>query len=75
MEFGIAAGAPGQLLKYQYTAPESGAFSISATSTNFSNANWGWFAFSNEEVIPEPAMLIGFVCLTGIMLSIFRRRK
>ena len=41
----------GQLLKYRYVAPENGVFSISTTPDN---GEWNWFAFSNEEYIPEP---------------------
>jgi len=44
----------GQLLKYYYTAPESGILSISTSSTNFgASAEWGWFAFSNEVTPPN----------------------
>jgi len=42
----------GQLLKYKYTAPDNGTFSISTTPDN---GAWRWFAFSNEEYIPEPS--------------------
>ncbi|MCK5852133.1 hypothetical protein KAH27_03800 [bacterium] len=63
-EFGIASGSPGQILKYEYTASDSGIFSISATPTNYNNANWAWFAFSNEEKsIPEPCIFLTFQLL------------
>ena len=49
--FGINGG---QLLTYNYIAPESGILSISTTATNFAaNAEWGWFAFSNELAPPD----------------------
>ena len=49
-EFGIDNG---QILTYSYIAPESGVFSISATLTNFPNAVWVWYAFSNEIFPPS----------------------
>jgi len=49
--FGINEG---QLLTYNYVAPESGILSIATTATNFgANAQWGWFAFSNEVTPPN----------------------
>ncbi len=61
-EFNIGNG---QLLTYQYTANADGVFSISTTPVGA--AAWHSYAFSNEEVIPEPA-LIGFILLGELAL-------
>ena len=58
-EFGLNNGQP---LKYKYKASDNGIFSVSTTPDN--NV-WNWFAFSNEEYIPEPAtaLSVAFCCL------------
>ena len=50
----------GQLLKCKYIAPDNGVFSISTTPDN---GLWGWYAFSNEEYIPEPCYLVFIIVL------------
>ncbi len=59
----------GELMSYQYTANADGVFSLATTTTN--NAVWALYAFSNEEVIPEP-MVLGVIALLGLA---FLRRK
>jgi len=56
-EFGLGNG---QLLTYQYTADADGVFTVSTTPVG-ANA-WHFYAFSNEEVVPEPAF-IGLILL------------
>ena len=60
-EFGQLSG---QLMTYQYTANAEGVFSISTTPIT---EPWAFYAFSNEEVIPEPAF-IGFIILGAAAL-------
>jgi len=48
----------GLRLTYKYTAPNSGEFGLSTTTTNlvplaFPNHNWMWFAFCNELLPPN----------------------
>jgi len=62
-EFG---GAKGQLVTYQYTANDDGVFSISMTPTN-ATAGYHFYAFSNEEIIPEPATF-ALISLLGMLL-------
>ena len=61
-EFGVGDG---QLLTYQYIANADGVFSVSTTPVI--NSAWHFYAFSNEEVIPEPAF-IGFILLGAAAL-------
>ena len=65
-EFNIGNG---QLLTYQYTANVDGIFTVSTTPVG-ANA-WHFYAFSNEEVIPEP-VFIGFLFL-GIAALLKRK--
>jgi len=60
-EFGTGNG---QLLTYQYTANADGVFTLSTTPINQA---WHFYAFSNEEVVPEPAF-IGFILLGAAAL-------
>jgi len=59
----------GQILKYKYIAPDNGIFSISTTPDN---GVWSWYAFSNEEYIPE-ASGIGLIFL--FCIQFFRMNK
>jgi len=43
----------GQLLTYEYTAPDNGTFSISTTPITPSAPAWNWFAFCNEVLPPD----------------------
>ncbi len=44
----------GQLLTYQYTAPNNGTFSFSTTPITPTTPAWNWFAFCNEVLPPDP---------------------
>jgi len=61
----------GQLLKYKYIAPDNGVFSFSSTPDN---SVWGWYAFSNEEYIPEPFYL-SFIIYQLLLINYLRNRK
>ncbi len=63
----------GHRFSYRYTAPDSGVFSLSTTATNFNNAHWGWFAFSNEGIIPEPTGFLIFNIL--FLVYCFKKRN
>ena len=57
----------GELMSYQYTANADGILSLSTTTTN--NAVWAIYAFSNEEVIPEPMVGIWIMIALGTLFS------
>ena len=61
----------GELMSYQYTANADGVFSLSTTTTN--STAWALYAFSNEEVIPEP--MVGIWIIGLLELWIIGRRK
>jgi len=57
-DMNAAGGNNGLRLTYKYTAPDSGEFALSTTTTNlvplaFPNHNWMFFAFSNELLPPD----------------------
>lgn len=60
----------GQILTYEYKAPDNGIFSISTTPYN---GAIGWFAFSNEGFVPEPILFANLYLI--IVAYYFRKKK
>jgi hypothetical protein len=54
----------GERMTYHYTANDDGVFSISTTGTN---GVWAIYAFSNETIVPEPA-IFAIIGLLGMLL-------
>jgi len=62
----------GSIFRYQYTAPQNGAFSMTFNNTNGSttaSGNYRLYAFSNEEyVVPECSLFLGLLTMIGLFI-------